>query len=78
MIYRNEGNIVKLFLPIAALFHGQTFADTWCKGLRAVAHLKGLRRRIIVYPEGPVLRTTDGIDVFPFQHFADQLDANSL
>jgi hypothetical protein len=49
---------------------GQTFTDTCCKGLRAVAQPKGLCRRIIVYPRGPVLRTEDGIDVFPFQHFA--------
>ena len=57
---------------------GNTFADTWCKGLRAVAQLKGLNRRIIVYPRGPVLRTEDGIDVFPFQHFSDLLAGNSL
>jgi predicted AAA+ superfamily ATPase len=57
---------------------GQNFTDTWCKGLRAVAELKGLCRRIIVYPRGPVLRTEDGIDVFPFQHFSDLLAANSL
>ena len=57
---------------------GQTFTDTWCKGLRAVAQLKGLCRRIIVYPRGPVLRTEDGIDVFPFQHFSDLLAGNNL
>ncbi len=57
---------------------GSTFTDTWCKGLRAVAQLKGLTRRIIVYPRGPVLRTKDGIDVFPFQHFSDLLAGNSL
>jgi len=57
---------------------GQTFTDTWCKGLRAVAELKGLCRRIIVYPRGPVLRTEDGIDVFPFQHFSDLLAGNRL
>ena len=57
---------------------GNTFADTWCKGLRAVAQLKGLYRRIIVYPRGPVLRTEDGIDVFSFQHFSDLLAGNSL
>jgi len=57
---------------------GQSFTDTWCKGLRAVAQLKGLCRRIIVYPRGPILRTEDGIDVFPFQHFSDLLASNSL
>jgi predicted AAA+ superfamily ATPase len=57
---------------------GNTFTEAWCKGLRAVAPLQGLRRRIIVYPRGPVLRTTDGIEVLPFQHFADQLATNAL
>ena len=57
---------------------GNTFAEGWCKGLRAIAQLEGLRRRIIVYPRGPVLRTKDGIEVIPFQHFADQLAGNSL
>jgi predicted AAA+ superfamily ATPase len=57
---------------------GNTFTEAWCKGLRAVAPLQGLRRRIIVYPHGPVLQTTDGIEVMPFQHFADQLASNAL
>ena len=57
---------------------GHTFTDTWCKGLRAVAQLKGLCRRIVVYPRGPILRTEDGIDVFPFQHFSDLLAGNRL
>jgi predicted AAA+ superfamily ATPase len=45
---------------------------------RAGAELKGLGRRIIVYPNGPVLQTKDGIDVMPYQNFADQLADNSL
>jgi len=57
---------------------GRTFAEGWCKGLRAVGKLEGLRRRIIVYPRGPALRTKDDIEVFPFQHFADQLATNSM
>jgi predicted AAA+ superfamily ATPase len=57
---------------------GNAFTEAWCKGLRAVAKLKGLRRRIIVYPHGPVLRTKDGIDVLPFRHFAEQLATNRL
>ncbi len=57
---------------------GSTFTESWCRGLRAVAKLKGLQRRIIVYPDGPVLHTKDGIDVIPFENFADQLAANSL
>jgi len=57
---------------------GHTFMEGWCKGLRAVVRLKGLKRRIIVYPEGPVLKTKDGIEVFPFQHFADLLAGDAL
>jgi len=57
---------------------GNTFMDAWCKGLRAVGQLKGLRRRIIVCPRGPVLRTKDGIDILPLQHFADLLAGNTL
>jgi predicted AAA+ superfamily ATPase len=57
---------------------GKTFMDSWCKGLRAISELKGLRRRIIVYPQGPVLQTKDRIEVIPYQNFADQLANNSL
>ncbi len=44
---------------------GGAFTESWCKGLRALANLQGLRRRIVVYPEGPELRTSDGIDILP-------------
>jgi predicted AAA+ superfamily ATPase len=57
---------------------GRTFSEKWCKGLRAIADLKGLQRRIVVYPHGPVMRTVDGIDVFPFDHFAGLLAENRL
>ncbi|GMQ80024.1 MAG: ATP-binding protein [Thermodesulfobacteriota bacterium] len=57
---------------------GSTFNEGWCKGLRAVAKLKGLQRRIIVYPRGPILRTEDGIDVFPLQHFSDLLSSKEI
>jgi predicted AAA+ superfamily ATPase len=57
---------------------GNIFTESWCKGLRAVAELKGLRHRIIVYPRGPVLRTEDGIDVLPLHHFADLLSGSEI
>ena len=57
---------------------GRPFSEKWCKGLRAIADLKGLRRRIVVYPMGPVLRTKDGIEVMPFERFAEQLAENRL
>ncbi|MCX7012755.1 MAG: DUF4143 domain-containing protein [Candidatus Sumerlaeota bacterium] len=57
---------------------GKAFSDGWCKGLRAIASLAGLRRRLAVYPEGPVMRTEDGIDVLPFVEFARLLEENRL
>ena len=54
------------------------FSEKWCKGLRAIADLKGLRRRIIVYPQGHVMRTEDGIDGMPFEHSSEQLAENAL
>jgi hypothetical protein len=46
--------------------------------LRAVEPLEGLRRRIVVYPHGPEMRTKDGIDVLPFKSFADELASGTL
>jgi predicted AAA+ superfamily ATPase len=57
---------------------GNAFRDDWCKGLRAVAQLEGLKRRIVVYPEGPVMKTRDGIDAMPFLRFAEELASDDL
>lgn len=57
---------------------GALFRDDWCRGLRAVAQLTGLRRRIVVYPEGPSMKTPDGIDVLPFRRFAEELASDVL
>ncbi|MBM4047441.1 MAG: ATP-binding protein [Planctomycetes bacterium] len=57
---------------------GTNFAPTWCRGLRAISDLKGLRRRVVVYPSGPALKTEDGIDVLPFEDFAKLLATGSL
>lgn len=57
---------------------GRAFAENWCKGLRALDGLKGLRRRLVVYPEGPQLQTADGIDVLPFDRFSARLAADAL
>jgi len=57
---------------------GSTFTDAWCKGLRAIQPLKDLKRCIVVYPQGPAMRTKDGIDVLPFKQFADELAAGAL
>ena len=57
---------------------GRNFTEKWCKGLRAIAGLKGLRRRIIVYPHGPAMQTTDGIEVKQFCDFARLLAEDRL
>jgi predicted AAA+ superfamily ATPase len=57
---------------------GRTFKNAWCKGLRVIETLKGLQRRIVVYPRGSAMKTKDGIDVLPFKQFADELAADSL
>ena len=57
---------------------GATFTESWCRGLRALADLEGLCRRIVVYPEGPELRTADGIEILPFPQFSDLLAEDAL
>jgi predicted AAA+ superfamily ATPase len=57
---------------------GNTFRDAWCKGLHAVAQLEGLQRRIVVYPDGPVMKTKDGIDALPFRRFAEELASDTF
>ena len=57
---------------------GGTFSRSWCTGLRALADLDGLCRRIIVYTDGPELRTEDGIEVLPFPTFSNLLADDDL
>ncbi len=54
------------------------FAESWCKGLRALTELPGLCRRLVVYPDGPELRTADGIEVLPFSQFSNLLATDTL
>jgi predicted AAA+ superfamily ATPase len=57
---------------------GRNFTDAWCKGLRALSQARPIKRRIVVYPAGPVLQTKDGIDVLPFEQFVRVLAQNTL
>ena len=57
---------------------GGTFSEAWCKGLRVLVGLKGLCRRIVVYPEGPELQTVDGIEILPFSQFSNLLATDAL
>ena len=54
---------------------GRQFHEKWCRGLRAIAPLDGLVRRFIIYPEGPDLRTEDGIAVMSLERFSELLAA---
>ncbi len=49
------------------------FRDDHLRGLRAVADLSAVKRRILVYLGTDTLRTSDGIDVLPALRFADLL-----
>ena len=57
---------------------GATFTESWCKGLRVLVDLEGLCRRIVVYPEGPELRTADGIEILPFSQLSNLLAEDAL
>jgi len=57
---------------------GSVFREDWCKGLRAIAALPGLRRRMVVFPEGPPLRTADGIEACSFAFFSQLLATGQL
>jgi len=48
------------------------------KGLRAVASLKGLHRRVIVFLGERPYRTEDGIDALPVREFLNALESRAL
>jgi len=57
---------------------GPRFSESWCKGLRAIAKLKRLRRRLIVCPTCQTMKTKDGIEVLSFDSFCRQLEKDKL
>lgn len=48
------------------------------KGLRAIAALKGLRRRVIVFLGERPFRTEDGIEALPVREFLNELESGQL
>ena len=52
--------------------------DAHLKGLRAIGDLKGLEKRILVYLGERTMKTPDGIHIWPFARFVDNLDVQSL
>jgi len=57
---------------------GKRFADRDLRGLRAIADLSGLSRRILLYLGEQVLKTRDGIDVLPLRRFLRLLEQEQL
>ncbi|MFI5394418.1 MAG: ATP-binding protein [Candidatus Binatia bacterium] len=53
-------------------------SDDALRGLRAIAGLKGLVRRVLVVPGGRRLLSRDGIDVLPVDQFLRALDEGAL
>ena len=54
------------------------YNTTMLKGLRAVADLPGLSRRILAYRGRRAFRTEDGIDVWPLDHLHQALQSDEL
>ena len=52
--------------------------DRHLAGLRAVAPLPGLRRRILIYTGPRRMRSSDGIDIWPLSEFLEALDSDRL
>jgi hypothetical protein len=48
------------------------------RGLRAIAELPGLARRILVFLGPQPLATSDGIDAWPLSHFSQMLAKGAL
>lgn len=57
---------------------GTRYNQTMLKGLRAIAELPGLVRRILIYTGMHTFRTGDGIDVWPLQRFHQAIAEESL
>jgi predicted AAA+ superfamily ATPase len=58
--------------------HQARFGAELLTGLRAIAELPRLARRVLVYRGRQVLKTEDGIDVWPLDRFSDALADDAL
>jgi predicted AAA+ superfamily ATPase len=56
----------------------ETLSSHDFKGLKAIAELKGLRRRLVVFLGERPFRTEDGIDAMPIRSFLDELEGKAL
>jgi predicted AAA+ superfamily ATPase len=57
---------------------GHRSSSSWLKGLKAIQGLPGLKRRLVVYPQGPRLSLGDGIEGIPLQLFSQWLRDGQL
>ncbi len=57
---------------------GSTYQTGLLRGLRALAALPNLEKRILVYQGERPLRTSDGIEVWPVSAFLDWLESGAL
>jgi predicted AAA+ superfamily ATPase len=57
---------------------GAVFNETWCKGLRAFGTPQGVVRRMVVCPDSPDMRTSDGIEVVSYRRLASILHQGTL
>ena len=48
------------------------------KGLRAIGELKGLKKKILVYPGERKMETEDKIEIWPFDFFHQVLEKGNL
>jgi len=51
---------------------------SWLPGLKAIAELTGVVRRVVVYTGAEQLKTEDGIEVWPIPVFLDRLEQDAL
>ena len=47
-------------------------------GLKAIAEMKNVKRRIVVYNGLIKRKTADGIEILPFKHFVDELKKRNI
>jgi predicted AAA+ superfamily ATPase len=57
---------------------GNRFSRSWLAGLAAIAELRGLKRRVLVYRGQDELGTEAGIEVWPIDRFARALESGEL
>ncbi len=72
-VLRRGNEILAIEVKATDRYHTQLL-----KGLRAVECLKNLAGRILVYAGSRSFRTSDGIEIWPFERFAREVAQNSI